>query len=542
MKRSISLALVFLLLVSVLSACAADNKASTDNSTASSATTGSGTKAGTETTTAEASTKPESALPFAETLSITQAEVWRPENGTSVMTYDALQKRLNMKIEFIQIPAASWPDQYSMLLASGDLPDVVNFPGEIPPDWIKYKSIIPLNDMLDKYAPDLVSKLSEKDYIYLKSADGNVYTVPRHNGDVPGTVGLSSICIRQDWLDVLGLKMPVTLDEWEAVLTAFKNNDPNGNKTKDEIPWGGSFDSFWDAYGLSQLYVLNEDNTLTLKYKDKYYIEAVTKLADWYAKGLIDKEYITRNKNNTEMQAITYNGICGAMYMSGTHTTEVTKALRAAGINNALYVSAKFMEGPRGCNVRGRSSITQGLAITTQAKEPEKILQYLNYPFTGDGIELLNYGVEGETFDVVGGRNVLKQELVDGGWNKVRGLGINKVNGMYYWTADMFLQMTFKGKTVDTMDEVTALSYNAYMDKDLAQHRYQDFPAALNQVQAYIDNGGKSLNQELIDMTDQVIMGLKKMDDLKKLIDDIYADGFKQIEQEANELWKVLSK
>ena len=533
MKKFIALSLVAILMVCVIPGCSVNQSSSSDSAIAGS----------TDTSTGGTLSDSEAALPFKETLKITQAEVWRPENDTEVLTYNVLQERLNIEIEYIQIPVASADEQYAMILASGDLPDVVNFPGSIYPDWLKYEAIIPLDDLMNEYAPDFISKLSNEDYIFLKSSDGKIYTVPRHNGDMPNVVGLSSLCVRQDWLDKFSLEMPLTLDDWEDVLTAFKNDDPNGNGVNDEIPFGGSLTPIWDAYGLGQLYVRNNDNTLALKYKDKYYIEAVRKLADWYDKSLIDREYITRNKNNTEMQAITYNGICGSMYMTGTHTTDVTNALRVAGIEDALYVSSKLIEGPRGRNVRGRPSVGLSCAISSKANEPERIMQYLNYPFTEEGIELFNYGVEGETFDVVGGKKILKQELVDGGWNTIRSYGINKVNGTsYYWLSDMFLQMTFKGKTVDTMDEISALAYHAYTDKVLGEAAYKDLPSSLNQVQAYIDYDGASLVTELEDMTNQVIMGLKTVNDLEKLIDDVYENGFKQIEKEANELWTILTK
>ena len=35
--------------------------------------------------------------------------------------------------------------------------------------------------------------------------------------------------IYQPWLDALGLEMPQTTDEFEQVLLAFKEQDPNGN-------------------------------------------------------------------------------------------------------------------------------------------------------------------------------------------------------------------------------------------------------------------------------------------------------------------------
>lgn len=39
--------------------------------------------------------------------------------------------------------------------------------------------------------------------------------------------------IRQDWLDNLGLEAPTTIDEFEEVIRAFTEDDPDGNGEKD---------------------------------------------------------------------------------------------------------------------------------------------------------------------------------------------------------------------------------------------------------------------------------------------------------------------
>src|SRR5690606_22113118 len=46
--------------------------------------------------------------------------------------------------------------------------------------------------------------------------------------------------INTEWLDNLGLEMPTTPDEFFDVMSAFKNDDPNGNGIADEIPITGS--------------------------------------------------------------------------------------------------------------------------------------------------------------------------------------------------------------------------------------------------------------------------------------------------------------
>ena len=64
------------------------------------------------------------------------------------------------------------------------------------------------------------------------------YAVWRNLASSSSTFWIFGACslIRQDWLDKLNLKAPTTVDELHDVLYAFRNEDPNGNGLKDEIP------------------------------------------------------------------------------------------------------------------------------------------------------------------------------------------------------------------------------------------------------------------------------------------------------------------
>ncbi len=50
--------------------------------------------------------------------------------------------------------------------------------------------------------------------------------------------------MNQEWLDALGLAQPATTDELYEVLIAFRDNDPNGNGVRDEIPLAGTEASY----------------------------------------------------------------------------------------------------------------------------------------------------------------------------------------------------------------------------------------------------------------------------------------------------------
>ena len=65
-----------------------------------------------------------------------------------------------------------------------------------------------------------------------------------------GAVGHGAVSykawINVGWLDALGLEMPETTEDFKNVLTAFKNDDPNGNGEADEVPFSGAINT-WAA-------------------------------------------------------------------------------------------------------------------------------------------------------------------------------------------------------------------------------------------------------------------------------------------------------
>ena len=98
--------------------------------------------------------------------------------------------------------------------------------------WAEYKdTILPLNDLLDKYGQDIKEKWSEEAWKLMTDNDGNIWGIPR-----AVTVAAHPIFVRADWLEALNLQMPKTLDELEMVLKAFKEGDPDGNGKDDTIP------------------------------------------------------------------------------------------------------------------------------------------------------------------------------------------------------------------------------------------------------------------------------------------------------------------
>ncbi|MBN1648803.1 MAG: extracellular solute-binding protein [Spirochaetales bacterium] len=163
--------------------------------------------------------------------------------------YKWIEEQTNVHIEWIESSKVDANTKLSVLLASGEYPDIIfgaSGNGLAVQDVYKYGSqgiFIPLNDLIEKqgfYIKELFkAEPAFKDVI--TSPDGNIYALPAIFTDDYHMTMRQKYWINKKWLDNLGLKMPTTTDEFYAVLKAFKEKDANGNgDPNDEIPMTGS--------------------------------------------------------------------------------------------------------------------------------------------------------------------------------------------------------------------------------------------------------------------------------------------------------------
>ena len=88
------------------------------------------------------------------------------------------------------------------------------------------------------------------------------------------------------------------MDELYTVLKAFREQDPNGNSQKDEIPFFSrqgtkSFNdvlNLWDAH--EDFYV--RDGKVTFGPMEEEFKLAIENAIKWYSEDLIDPEWFTR--------------------------------------------------------------------------------------------------------------------------------------------------------------------------------------------------------------------------------------------------------
>ncbi len=318
-----------------------------------------------------------------------------------------VEEKFNIKFNFEAIPSDGAKEKRQISLASGDFPDAYMLTAYIDQfsqaDLIKYGKqgvLIPLNDLIDKYAPNIKQALeTNADFkAFSVAPDGNIYGLPAYSQcfhcSYPNKLWLNT-----GWLEKLNLEMPKTTEDFKKVLEAFKNQDPNGNGKKDEVPLSGSTEEFGVHVVpyLMNAFVYDDDRNHLMLQDGKVGSAAVTDewkqglayIKSLYDEGLIDPGAFTQNAE--AFKKIGENGdaqILGAG--AGMHPA-IFLNIDHGNKNSKDYNPVPPLTGPNGVSLAthdgGGVSPGAKFAITSKASEEKQIalIKLVDYMFTPEG-------------------------------------------------------------------------------------------------------------------------------------------------------------
>ena len=326
---------------------------------------------------------------------------------------EAYEKKTGVKIEWIEVSSDAFADQLSLKLMTGELPDIILKGGISNATQLEngYKEGFFLdlmeNDLLQTYAPNYWALCQEYPEILSASMmpDGQVYSLGMVRNSTGSTIA-SKLFFNKEWLANVGLDVPTNIDEFTAVLRAFKNDDPNGNNRNDEKgmylqPDHLQFVTF-GMFGIGNRgrhngfidYDEENDSVRYFAATDEFraWVEWVSML---YKEGLINKEYF--DFDESKLGNYVNSDVCGVfaytnLCMLGQDTQQKFTYLNGA------------MTGPDGHNdYFGVNSIgtTGSFVITTACRYPEVALRWADYFYSDEGSLFFYYGDEGVTYDAL---------------------------------------------------------------------------------------------------------------------------------------------
>lgn len=330
------------------------------------------------------------------------------------LVWKELSKRTGIDFKIDTVFQKQSGDKVKMLVASNAMPDIVCGNLADINKYGKMGAFIPLDELITDETPNLKKYLKDDKIIKAQNAgpDGKTYGVPMLTA-VKTAMGY---CIRQDWLDKLGLKAPTTIDEWHTVLTAFKNKDPNGNGKADEVPlvldkaWENYYMNFADAWNIeadpSKDYWMVKGGKVVSAAMDPAFKEFLGTMAQWYKEGLIDKEFVTREDTNNYH---ILNNLAGATcYWTGYVAAQNTnKEVLAKDPKTNWQVIAppvlKAGAAPRTFSQQDTVGIW-GWAISKNNSHVMETLKLFDYVYSDEGSLLFNFGVPGVSYEMKDGQ------------------------------------------------------------------------------------------------------------------------------------------
>ena len=332
-----------------------------------------------------------------------------PDEMPSMVEYE---KATGVDVEWTFATPGQEVQQFNLLLASGDLPDIVSYywtyndiPGG-PDKAIQDGYFTSLNELIPKYAPAFNKYLEENPAAArdLTTDGGNYFYFPSYTTTETEAKDQISAgyMFRKDWLDELGLPVPETMDEWYTTLKAFKEQK---NATAPfSIPYTHLSRGIAGAWGIG-LPTFKEGDVVKYGYAEPAYKDFLLTMNKWYNEGLLDKSFASIDTKSVDAKII--NGSTGATFgWAQSGLLKWTNAAREKDPNFEL-VGVSYPVKNKGESstfaLRDPMVYFAGCAISQQSNNKELAVKLLDYGFTKEGREKMLFGTVGDTFNIQDG-------------------------------------------------------------------------------------------------------------------------------------------
>jgi len=316
-----------------------------------------------------------------------------------------LKEMLNIEVKYKwTVPSSQFSQKFSLALASGDLPDILELDGKNFEKLKKQGMLADLTEAYNDYASPTLKKYMESDGGFAMktySQDGKQLGIPAFEDPFLST---QLLWIRKDWLDNLKLEPPKTMDELEMVAKAFVQQDPDQNGKNDTYGlvlqknlffWGFDARGFFNGFGAypsmgdgQTAWIQDGSGKLIPGLIQPEVKTALGKLQSWYKEGILDKEFALKDENKA-VEDITA-GKVGISYGEWWYPNWPLN-LNVDKDPNANWIAIQIpgLDGP-GKSLVPKIRGDKVYAVNKKMKNPEAAIKMINFYIEMGNKEYLN--------------------------------------------------------------------------------------------------------------------------------------------------------
>lgn len=432
-------------------------------------------------------------------------------NYAAMKINEFIKNKMNIKINWTIVEPSDVGSRQTLAYASGNLPDI--FMGMAPSSmswqytFAKQGLIKQMDSYINDYAPNMrqLFNVVPKLKYSVTAQDGHIYSLPMLNSDRDPFI-YEGLYINKKWLSNLKLAMPTNTTQLAKVLTAFLNNDPNGNGKKDEIPLCLHYDNMagilpaclYGPFGLAVYggyagYMVNDSGKIQANYLSKNYKTALTYYRMLYKRGLIDRDWLTnsaaavKNKLNTSVATVgAFVSGAPLTLMSADRFSQYTlvPAFKDASVSKGTWsITANEFVWP------------EWFIMTKSCKYPEAAVRMADYFYSLEGTLTALQGPQGYNWNVRNDGSIYMTDAYYKGSNNLANL------------TPGYPMPNFAGPAYQTLTDVTASNLTSKENRIAAQAE-KDIRAAYGSV------APKNIYPNLVDFQSDKIAGKKVQDQL----------------------------
>ena len=446
-----------------------------------------------------------------------------------------LARQTGITVEYIHPASGQEQDSLNLMLASSDLPDIIewDFNGKFnggAENAINQGYILSLNDVIDKYCPNLNELLQQNPDFgkYMKTDSGIMFAFPMIRDPENSEIVLSTEgpIIRKDWLDDLGLQIPTTIDEWETALKAFRDKKgATAPLTRNGI------DSFLiEGYFISD-YVKTKDfyhegDVVKLGYLEPQYKDAIGLLSRWYKDGILDNNVFSVDPKIRDANMLT--GKSGASIGYGNSHLATWNA--TAQKDNPKYelvgaVNPTIKKGDKAKYGSLTATVDTAFgSICATSKNVEIAARLLDYGYSKEGILLMNYGIENESYKLVDG----KPEYTEFITNNPEKVTVSKMRAQY--TRCVYSAPSIQYGIRQIMNPTVLDAFQKWHNTDAGEYKLFGLTATAEEA-TELAKLESDINTYHDEMVTKFILGIEPISNFEKFQEQLKVMGAERILQ-----------
>lgn len=489
--------------------------------------------------------------------------------------YITEQTGVTIEAEY-DVGAGGGENKMALMAASGEVPDFIFAKGSLS-SLVDAGLIIDLAPLIEEHAPNIKKIFSENmNRLKYSNDDQSIYQIVTNMGvDNQYFDATGGFEIQQRVLKEFGYPEIRTVQDFENILKQYVEKYPetDGQPT---IPLTLNADDWrimisvtnpaFAATGApddGEYYVNPETYEAQLHYKRPEEKEYFRWLNHLYAEGLLDKDTFVQ-KDDQYKAKIASGRVLGLIDQEWGYQ-DAENALKTAGKDEYTYAHfpVTLTEQFEDHSFQTAGVDGYGIAITTAAEDPVRLIKFLDWLASDEGQVLRNWGLEGKHYTVdENGQRVIPQEIqdrkVNDATNFQKETGIGQYRVFSAWYGDGVKDSTGNYYTTNFPDQIIAgytdaekeslAAYNATTWKDLFPAE-DAFPAkewgALYNMPVPTDGDYQVIFQKTQDIIRKRIPEavLTEPANFDKVYDDFLAEldkaGAKEMEAEYTELVKA---